>query len=726
MEKSKETIGKVVLDYSCYPGEDFYSEGAEEDALLEVVKNHTPKEYNRVIAENSRWSMLYHLSHIRGNIVDFLSIGKKDRVLEVGAGCGAITGMLAQKAGSVTSIELSRKRSLINAYRNSECENVEIRVGNFQDVEKTLSEKYDFIMLIGVFEYAESYIKSDSPYDEFLNILSKHLAQGGRIVIAIENKYGMKYWAGCKEDHVGRFYEGIEGYANSTGVRTFSKPGLEKIAKKCGFSHEFFYPYPDYKLPVTIYSDKRLPKVGELTDNIRNFDAERVVSFDEALAFDEVIREGMFPFYSNSYLMMLYKEEKVESFKTRKPIYSKHSNERADEYRIRTDIEVNGYGEHFVVKYAFTKDAEEHIRQMERAYSLQQESFQNTKFIPNRCQMVDFAEAREDGLEFEFLTGNTLEAELDQLYDEGKTEQVIEKVLEYADCVRRLPNQTDFTITPEFTERFGEVKVPGQQKSLKITNLDLIFSNIIINNGWNVIDYEWTFEFPIPLNFVIYRCAYYYFNQEKKGLLSQYDIYAKLGITEAERKVYEQMEHHFQLHIIGKKFSLIGMYSLMGRNAVKLEKLKKYGDLLPRTDRIKVYFDKGNGFGEDNTCYYTVKVTEEDRVIVDFVPDSEVVAVRIDPSAYPCMIMLHQFNGEEALVNGMVFSENTVMYHTDDPQIVLEEIEPGKPVHVEYTITMFRSDFFENIASGIEQMKSSIFWKRKGPYEKVRLSAEKR
>ena len=123
-------------------------------------------------------------------------------ILEVGSGCGAITGALARKAGEVTCVDLSKKRSLINAYRHSECENVTIHVGNFTDVEPELPADYDYICLIGVFEYGQAYIGGKTPYEDFLKILQKHLAPDGRIVIAIENKYGLKYFAGCKEDHL--------------------------------------------------------------------------------------------------------------------------------------------------------------------------------------------------------------------------------------------------------------------------------------------------------------------------------------------------------------------------------------------------------------------------------------------------------------------------------------------------------------------------------------------
>ena len=306
----EEKIGNVVLDLDLYSGTDLYSEGEAEDALLEAVKQHTPDEFNRLINENHTWSFLYHLSHLRGNIVEWIPQLEGADVLEIGAGCGAVTGVLADKARSVTCVELSKKRSLINAYRNRDKNNIRIRVGNFEDVEQSLTEKYDVVTLIGVFEYADSYINDKEPYIRFLDIVKKHVKQGGHIVIAIENKFGLKYWAGCREDHLGGYFSGIEGYHDVNHVRTFSKQELEVIFRRCGFEKcRFYYPYPDYKLPVSIYSDEYLPKVGELQMNQRNFDGERVMAFDESMVFDNIIRNGMFPFFSNSFLIVLTQED---------------------------------------------------------------------------------------------------------------------------------------------------------------------------------------------------------------------------------------------------------------------------------------------------------------------------------------------------------------------------------------------------------------------------------
>ena len=42
-----------------------------------------------------------------------MDISKSDSLLEIGAGCGAITGALAREARDVTCIDLSKRRSLI-------------------------------------------------------------------------------------------------------------------------------------------------------------------------------------------------------------------------------------------------------------------------------------------------------------------------------------------------------------------------------------------------------------------------------------------------------------------------------------------------------------------------------------------------------------------------------------------------------------------------------------
>lgn len=299
-----EYIGQVKMDYTAYCGEDLYSDGEIEDELLSIVQNQT--DYSKVITEKGSWPILYHLSEIRENVLSWYPFEKGASVLEVGAGCGAVTGALLQRCGKVVSVDLSKKRSLINAYRHKDAENLEIKVGNFQDVKKNIKEKFDYITLIGVFEYANLYIDGDDSATDFLKLIFDLLKPNGKIIIAIENRLGLKYFAGCKEDHLGQYFVGIENNYDDKGVKTYSKKELENIFESCGCKdYQFFYPYPDYKLPEVIYSDEVQPKKGELINNMRNFDADRLVLFDESAAFDGILEAGLFAEFSNSYIIVL-------------------------------------------------------------------------------------------------------------------------------------------------------------------------------------------------------------------------------------------------------------------------------------------------------------------------------------------------------------------------------------------------------------------------------------
>ena len=101
-----EQIGNVILDETLYHGQDNYSDGEVEDVILDIVKNNTRDKYDDIITERRNWPILYHLSDKRTNIIEWFPIGKDKKVLEIGSGCGAITGVLADKAGTVTCIEL--------------------------------------------------------------------------------------------------------------------------------------------------------------------------------------------------------------------------------------------------------------------------------------------------------------------------------------------------------------------------------------------------------------------------------------------------------------------------------------------------------------------------------------------------------------------------------------------------------------------------------------------
>ena len=296
-----EDTGKVKMNYTFYRGTDTYSDGEIEDRMLEIARSG--RDFEEELIRENDWALLYHLSPIRENLLEWYDFGKGKSLLEIGAGCGALTGLFCRKLERVVAVDLSRKRSLINAARNREAENLEILVGNFEDIR--MEEKFDYVTLIGVLEYSICYINSTDPFGDMLKRARSHLKPGGKLIVAIENKYGIKYWAGATEDHTGKPFDGITGYDGVDRVRTFSRKGLEKLLRDAGYGElQFYYPLPDYKLPTEIHSEKRLPKHYPVAGNTPNYDRDRINLFNEEKAMDELIREGLFEQYANSFLVI--------------------------------------------------------------------------------------------------------------------------------------------------------------------------------------------------------------------------------------------------------------------------------------------------------------------------------------------------------------------------------------------------------------------------------------
>ena len=650
-ENVTEQIGKITLDLTHYPGEDLYCDGKVEDELLSIVKDYAQVEYRQIIEEKKSWPILYHLSPLRENIVDWIPMKHTEKVLEVGSGCGAITGALSRKAGEVTCVDLSKKRSMINAYRHAECENVTIHVGNFKDIEPDLPDNFNYIFLIGVFEYGQSYMGSKTPFEDFLNMIKKHLAPGGRIVIAIENKYGLKYFAGCKEDHLGTYFSGIENYEAGGGVRTFSRKGLEKILASCGVGkYHFYYPYPDYKFMTTLYSDEYLPGRGELSNNMRNFDRDRMLLFDEKNAFDGIVEDKLFSVFSNSYVVII-----GDGFDVK---YSRFSNDRAKEYCIRTDICRDAEGKAHVEKHPLCKEAEEHIRSMEDAYRSLLARYEGGNISVNACTLME-----EDGKvwdSFEFLPGRLLS-------------ELLDECLEKDDC------EGFHKLFCEYVER------TGYNPTYPAADFDMIFSNIMVDGDkWSIIDYEWTFGKEVAPRELAFRAVYcYLLENEKRNKLNLDLIMEKLEITEEEAENFREQERGFQEFVTGQHKSMAQMRDLIGNRVLEPGKMIDRMQDMAGICRVQVYEDDGKGFSEENSYFVNDAYVGEQDVEVTLSVDGNVQILRIDPAMTSCVVTVEELLFNDVPVptqdkkifytNGKVARPSaTCIFPTTDPNLYIK------------------------------------------------------
>ena len=208
-------------------------------------------------AHISDWPSEYHLSPMRHNLLRPFSFGPSDRILELGCGCGAMTRYLGEAGAIVVSVEGSDRRAEIAAERCRDLPNVSIYCDNLSDF--STDDEFDYVMLIGVLEYAPLFIKTGDSVGDCLKKAKSFLANDGALIIAIENQLGLKYFAGCEEDHTGQPLFGLHGlYTSSTPV-TFGRYALLEGLRSAGMeTTQFYYPFPDYKLPSVILSESAL------------------------------------------------------------------------------------------------------------------------------------------------------------------------------------------------------------------------------------------------------------------------------------------------------------------------------------------------------------------------------------------------------------------------------------------------------------------------------------
>ena len=174
-------------------------------------------------------------------------------MLEIGAGCGAITRYLGERCATVDGLEPVPGRAAAARARTRDLPGVEILVGEIDDV--PAEPTYDVVVVIGVLEYVGAGTAWPRPYLEFLAAIQQRLVEGGTLVLAIENQLGVKYLVGSPEDHTGQVFDSVEGYPRGGKAHTFSRRELEALMRESGLQPETKVAFPDYKMTRTVLGE---------------------------------------------------------------------------------------------------------------------------------------------------------------------------------------------------------------------------------------------------------------------------------------------------------------------------------------------------------------------------------------------------------------------------------------------------------------------------------------
>ena len=194
------------------------------------------------------------------------------------------------------------------------------------------------------------------------------------------------------------------------------------------------------------------------------------------------------------------------------------------------------------MKTADSPEAKDHIANLSKTAEKLEELYADSRFSINNCTLYDCSKepchtGMPESAEFAFLQGTTMEEELDRYLERGEYEKAAEQIGEVLDEIRMEKRCSEFQMTEEFKQVFGIQELPKGLKALEVSDIDLIMPNILVgeDKSWNVIDYEWSFHFPIPVNFILYRNIRYYADTtEVRRALRPDRLYEQAGIAEQE------------------------------------------------------------------------------------------------------------------------------------------------------------------------------------------------
>src|SRR5664280_1685700 len=310
--------------YRVFRREDYvpiaYSDGIEvEQRLFDIVRNAKDRSSfsTELDASISDWPSEYHLSRLRHCLLRPVSIKPGDRVLELGCGCGAITRYLGEIGAEVVAVEGSLLRSGIASERCRDLPNVEIYAHNLLTFQ--IARQFDWVLLIGVLEYAPAFSYEPDPVLHYVKSVGRFLSPRGRLLVAIENRLGLKYFNGCGEDHIGIPFFGVQDLYRSRTAYTLGRHELVEKLVAAGLSHTYFrYPFPDYKLPSVVLSpgalsDPDFDPVDLLSRcHARDYSGSPYRSFDEGLVITSLHKNGLLAELSNSFMVEAAAEPVLE------------------------------------------------------------------------------------------------------------------------------------------------------------------------------------------------------------------------------------------------------------------------------------------------------------------------------------------------------------------------------------------------------------------------------
>ncbi|MEA3467253.1 MAG: class I SAM-dependent methyltransferase, partial [Thermodesulfobacteriota bacterium] len=528
-----------------------YSDGQEiEQRIFDIISETSDRS---VLSDELRlqitdWPTEYHLSNLRHCLLRPLEIQSGDRVLELGCGCGAITRYLGEIGADVVSVEGSTQRARIAAQRCQDLDNVSVVLDNL--VSFNTEQRFDWVLLIGVLEYAPLFSESvtGNPVQKYLQSSSSFLSESGKLVVAIENQLGLKYFNGCGEDHVAKPFFGIHDLYNDKTPVTFGKEELQLVLRQAGLhSLDFYYPWPDYKLPAVVLHSSAFTQPGMNISDIllrctsRDYVGSSRRVFSEQFVIPVLERNDLLEDLSNSFLVVAEKD-----------VPDKNSEREAFAWIYSCSCRQKSLG----VETIFLRHRDPAITVEKRRLD------QNTTepvILTGECTVVHHC-GKGRFVQGDLLVRNIIRKRADSV----SNLEMAEAFLPWFDEVLKLAGHTDGD-SGNFLE-----KLYLSGKYIDATPFNYIRTE---SGGYELFDTEWEVDGEIPLGWLLYRTVVWgwfgtvpdnrqHVPKSVYGIIKNICAARALEVSPASMMQWREMELSFQYVVLNKQHGSISQFLL--------------------------------------------------------------------------------------------------------------------------------------------------------------------